>query len=79
MVTAVDTDGTISYIHYHITKGIIIEHMNLENPGVQSMMVGGRMKVINSPMRLAVPGRPHPPRWLSGQLYRNLGLAYLLP
>jgi hypothetical protein len=53
--------------------------MNLENPGVQSMMVGGRMKVINSPMRLAAPGRPHPLNWLSAQLYRNLGLAYLLP
>jgi hypothetical protein len=79
MVTAVDPDGTISYIHYHITKGILIEHMNLENPGVQSMMVGGRMKVINSPMRLATPGKPHPSNWLAGQLYRSLGLAYLLP
>jgi hypothetical protein len=79
MVTGVDPDGTISYIHYHITKGIIIEHMNLENPGVQSTMVGGHMKIINSPMRLAMAGRLHPPNWLSGQLYRNLGLAYLLP
>jgi hypothetical protein len=79
MVTGVDRDGTISYIHYHITKGIITESMNLENPGVQSMVVGGHMKVINSPMRLAVAGRPHPPKWLAGQLFRNLGMAYLLP
>jgi hypothetical protein len=79
MVTGVDPDGTISYIHYHITKGIIIEYMNLDNPGVQSMVVGGRMKVINSPMRLAAAGRPHPPNWLAGQLYRSLGLGYLLP
>jgi hypothetical protein len=79
MVTGVDPDGTISYIHYHITRGIIIEHMNLDAPGVQSMMVGGRMKVINSPMRLVTPGRPHPPNWLAGQLYRDLGLGYLLP
>ncbi len=79
MVTGVDPDGTISYVHYHITKGIRIDYMNLRSPAVQSTMESGRMKVINSPMRLAVPGKPHPPNWLAGQLYRALGLAYLLP
>jgi len=78
MVVGVDDDGTIAYIHYHVTRGIVVEYMNLENPDVQSMMVNGRMKVINSPMRLAVPGRPHADKWLAGQLYRALGLGYLL-
>jgi hypothetical protein len=79
MVTGVDPDGTISYIHYHVTKGIRIDYMNLRNPAVESIMVAGHMKVINSPMRLAEPGKPHPSNWLAGQLYRALGLAYLLP
>jgi hypothetical protein len=78
MVTDVGRDGTISYIHDHATKGIRIDYMNLRSPAVQSTIAAGRMKVINSPMRLAVPGQPHPPNWLSGQLYRALGLAYLL-
>ena len=78
MVVRVDDDGTITYVHYHIRKGISNDYMNLRNPGVQSEIENGRMKVINSPLRLAVPGRPHPPDWLSGQLYRNLGMGYLL-
>lgn len=78
MVVSVDDHGTISYVHYHIRRGITIDHMNLESPDVQSRMEDGSMKVINSPMRLAVPGKPHAPRWLAGQLYRVLGLGYLL-
>jgi hypothetical protein len=78
MVTGVDPDGTIAYVHYHVTKGIRIDYMNLKNPAVQTTMEEGHVKVINSPMRLAVPGQPHPPNWLAGQLYRALGLAYLL-
>ena len=78
MVVGVDPDGTIAYVHYHIRRGITIDHMNLENPNVQNRMENGSLKVINSPLRLAVPGRPHPARWLAGQLYRELGLGYLL-
>jgi hypothetical protein len=78
MVTGVDPDGTIAYIHYHVTRGIRVDFMNLRSPAVQSTMEAGHMKVINSPMRLAVPGKPHPPNWLAGQLYRVLGLGYLL-
>ncbi len=78
MVVGVDGDGTISYVHYHIRRGITIDYMNLESPDVQSRMENGSMKVINSPLRLAVPGRPHAARWLAGQLYRVLGLGYLL-
>jgi peptidoglycan DL-endopeptidase CwlO len=78
MVTAVDQDGTISYIHYHVTRGVVVEKMNLDDPATQSRSENGRMKLINSPLRLAVPGLPHPPLWLAGQLFRNLGLGYLL-
>jgi hypothetical protein len=78
MVTGVDDDGTIAYIHYHERKGISTDYMNLRMPGVQSVSRAGHLKIVNSPMRLAVAGQPHPPNWLSGQLYRALGLAYLL-
>jgi hypothetical protein len=78
MVVSVDGGSTIAYVHYHIRRGITIDHMNLENPSVQSRMENGTMKMINSPLRLAVPGRPHPARWLAGQLYRVMGLGYLL-
>ena len=78
MVVGVDDHGTISYVHYHIRRGITIDYMNLENPNVHSRMENGSMKVINSPLRLAVPGKPHAPKWLAGQLYRVLGLGYLL-
>ena len=78
MVVSVDDQGTIAYVHYHIRRGITIDYMNLQSPNVQNRMEDGHMKVINSPLRLAVPGRPHPARWLAGQLYRVLGLGYLL-
>jgi hypothetical protein len=78
MVVSVDAEGTISYIHYHIRRGITIDHMNLGSPNVQNRMENGSLKVINSPLHLAVPGRPHPARWLAGQLYRVMGLGYLL-
>ena len=78
MVVSVDPSGTIAYVHYHIRRGITIDYMNLESPNIQSRMENGSLKVVNSPLRLAVPGRPHPARWLAGQLYRAMGLGYLL-
>ena len=79
MVLETGDDGTISYVHYHITRGITIDYMNLRNPDVQSRTDFGRVRVINSPLRLAVRGQPHAAKWLSGQLYRALGMGYLLP
>jgi hypothetical protein len=79
MVLQVDSDGTITYIHHHVSRGIITEYMNLRSPGVRTMIDNGQVKVINSPLRLAVAGKPHAPEWLSGQLYRALGMGYLLP
>ena len=59
-------------------RGITMDYMNLRSPNVQDRIEDGHVRVINSPLRLAVPGRPHPARWLAGQLYRVLGLGYLL-
>jgi hypothetical protein len=78
MVVETGDDGTIPYVHYHVTRGITVDYMNLRSPDVMSRMENGRMRVINSPLRLAAAGQPHPPQWLSGQLYRALGMAYLL-
>jgi len=78
MVVRVDKDGTISYVHDHIRNGITIDYMNLRKPDTWKDVESGHVRVINSPMRLAVAGKPHPPDWLSGQLYRALGMAYLL-
>jgi hypothetical protein len=74
----VDKGGTISYVHDHIRNGITIDYMNLRKPDTWKNFENGHVRVINSPMRLAVAGKPHPPDWLSGQLYRALGMAYLL-
>jgi hypothetical protein len=78
MVLDVQSDGTITYIHHHVTRGIVTEYMNLRAPDVRTMLDNGQVKVINSPLRLAVAGKPHDPNWLSGQLFRVLGMAYLL-
>jgi hypothetical protein len=78
MVVKVDNDATISYVHDHIRNGITIDYMNLRKPDMWKSVENGHVRVINSPMRLAVPGKPHPPDWLAGQLYRALGMAYLL-
>jgi hypothetical protein len=78
MVVNVENDGTISYVHHHITNGISIDYMNLRKPDMWKSVENGHVRVINSPMRLAVAGKPHPPDWLAGQLYHALGMAYLL-
>ena len=78
MVLKVDDDHTITYIHHHIRRGISTDVMNLRNPAVQEQRELGHIKVINSPLRMAVPGKPHAENWLSGQLYRILGMGYLL-
>lgn len=79
MVTSASDDGTIEYIHHHVRKGIVIERMNLLHPGEESRSSWGRVRILNSPLRLAAKGQPHPPLWLAGQLYRILGMGYLLP
>jgi hypothetical protein len=77
MAVLTEQDGTVSYIHHNVRRGIVIEKMNLFRPDAQELMDWGRMKIINSPMRLAKAGVPHPPLWLAGQLFRVLGMGYL--
>jgi hypothetical protein len=76
MAVSTEPDGTVSYIHHHVKRGIVIERMNLFRPDAEKGMEWGRVKIINSPMRLARAGVRHPPLWLAGQLYRILGMGY---
>jgi hypothetical protein len=68
MVLESREDGVIEFVHLNYSDGIVIEQMNLFEPDSE---------IMNSPIRLKNPRRPHPPRWLAGQLYRVLGMGYL--
>ncbi|WP_319559454.1 CHAP domain-containing protein [Marispirochaeta sp.] len=72
MVVAVDSDGTIHYIHHNYRKGIVIAHMNLLNPDTVSL----GDKRLNSAMRMR-DGKVYP-LWLSSHLYRELGKGWKL-
>jgi hypothetical protein len=77
MVVSASEDGTVSYVHHHTRRGIVIEYMNLREPAVYQRESWGTLRTLNSPLRLAEAGVPHPALWLSGQLYRILGMGYL--
>ena len=77
MVMGAEEDGTIEYVHLNYRRGIIIEYMNLSSPDVHESVERGTMRILNSPMRMRQPGKSHPERWLSSQLYRNFGMGYL--
>jgi hypothetical protein len=77
MVMETREDGTIAYVHLNYHNGIIIEHMNLRDPQAYQKLVRGEIRVVNSPIRLQERGRPHPDKWLSGQLYRSFAMGYL--
>jgi len=77
MVMETAADGTISYVHLNYRKGIVIEQMNLREPDVHQRAKAGGVTIVNSPLRMAEAGKEHPDRWLSGQLYRVLGMGYL--
>jgi hypothetical protein len=78
MVMETGADGTISYVHLNYRKGIVIERMSLLEPDVYQRAAGGKVTIVNSPMRMAEAGKDHPDRWLAGQLYRVLGMGYAL-
>jgi hypothetical protein len=78
MVVETSREGAVSYVHLHHSRGVVIEPMSLREPGVYQRTEGGRVRVVNAPMRLATPGKPHPAQWLAGQLFRVLGMGYLL-
>jgi hypothetical protein len=77
MVLECQEDGTVEFVHLNYSDGIVIEHMNLLEPDSDEKRISGEIKILNSPIRLKNPWRPHPPRWLAGQLYRVLGMGYL--
>jgi hypothetical protein len=77
MVMNVSADGDVEYVHLNYRKGIIIENMNLRHPEIHQQMEKGRMRIINSPIRMKQRGKAHPENWLSGQLYKIFGMGYL--
>ncbi len=71
IVLSVDPDGTISYVHENLYRGVMIESMNLLRPGVARDENG---KVLNSGLAIpTVAGGPRPVRWLSGDVFRTFG------
>lgn len=76
IVVEVDTGGTITYVHYHYKNGVVAAAMNLVHPSTWRQ--GSEEIEINSPLRMRGSGTPDSSRWLSGQLFRVFGQAYLL-
>ncbi len=77
MVVTADEKGNIEYIHENYRKGIILAKMNLFKPDQYFEIVSGKKIVLNDPMRMR--GSPESSAgWLSGELYRNFGMGYLL-
>ena len=70
VVVAVDRTGTISYLHNHVRRGVIVELMNLRRPDARK---------LNAPMRLRGSPRDGSGRWLASHLVRGFGRAHLLP
>lgn len=67
IVVDVEEDGTVSYLHEHYKKGIILEKMNLKYPDDVER---------NAAMRMRGTGMDG--GWLSSHLYRILAMGYLL-
>ena len=70
LVVAVDRSGTISYLHNHLRRGVIIERMNLGYPDSPE---------LNAPLRQRGAPRDGSGRWLASHLVRGFGRAFLLP
>ena len=70
-VTKVDPDGTIHFVHVHITLGVVVERINLYKPNQRYDSTG---KEINTPMHAqsALNFKKNLP-YLSGELWRING------
>ena len=77
MVMSVSAQGDVEYVHLNYRRGIIIEHMNLRQPRTDQRMEKGKMRIVNSPIRMKQAGKAHPENWLSGQLFRIFAMGYL--
>lgn len=67
IVVEVSEDGTVTYLHEHYRKGIILESMNLKAPDDTD---------ANSAMRMRGTGMEG--GWLSSHLFRELAMGYIL-
>ena len=65
-----DRNGTISYLHNHLRRGVIVEQMNLRHPDSRE---------LNAPLRQRGSPRDGSGRWLASHLVRGFGRAHLLP
>ncbi len=72
VVIKVEEDGTVCYMHSHITRGIIVEVMNLRLP---TEYYGDNQKIINNALAMGSGiSRPvNPGHWLSGDLWNTFG------
>ncbi|TVR94276.1 MAG: CHAP domain-containing protein [Spirochaetaceae bacterium] len=76
IVLEVYENGAIEYLHYHYTRGIVIEHMNLLEPEVHTTSTAAGTVVVNSPMRMRRDRYIQPESWLASHLYRDAGALY---
>ncbi|MFN2311098.1 MAG: CHAP domain-containing protein [Spirochaetia bacterium] len=76
IVLAVHENGGIEYVHYHYTRGIIVEHMNLLDPDLHTVSTAAGTVVVNSPMRMRRDRHIRPEAWLASHLYSDAGALY---
>lgn len=67
-------DGTIEYFHHHITRGFVIERMNLKRPDVFREKLNGQYVIVNAAIR--AKGLDRSKGYLSGQLFKGFGSAW---
>jgi hypothetical protein len=71
IVLAVDDDGTIHYVHENLSKGVVIELMNLLQPDARTDAAG---KTLNSSLAIATKtGGPRPEHFLAGDVFDAFG------
>ncbi len=67
IVSAIDGEGTIFYVHHNYRRGIVEEKMNLQRP---------HDTTVNSAMRMRGQRDPQGARWLSSHLFREARRLY---
>lgn len=72
IVVHVEDDGTVHYVHEHVSLGVVVERMNPWHPKERKSPIG---KTWNDAMASgSYQGNPHnPERWLSGDLWNAYG------
>lgn len=71
VVLSVDDDGSIQYVHASISKGVVIEVMNLLHPASAFDAAGKR---LNNTMAIATAsGGPRPVRYFAGDVFDRFG------